>query len=193
MDAPGRRRRSDASRNHETILTAAIAVLAAAPRASMAEVAQASGTGRTTLYRHFPDRAALVDAIYDRVLDEADTLTRQRLESAGGIEDPVEVVAGLCVALAGLGDRYRFLESHDAQLRAKDPEDARRRGLPLRAYLQRGRSVGRVRADLDADWQFAALAAIITEASGHRFASVARRATDVRATVAALLAPPPRA
>jgi AcrR family transcriptional regulator len=185
----GRPLRSDASRNHEAILTAAIAVLADAPDASMAEVARASGTGRTTLYRHFPDRAALVRAIYERVLDEADTMTARRVAAAEADEDddPVRVVAELCASLAGLGDRYRFLERHDAQLRSHHP--AADRGTALREYLLRARASGRVRADVDADWQFAAIAALVAAGSGHVFPSAARRSAELAATITVLLRP----
>ena len=194
MAPPERQLRSDATRNREAILEAAIVVLVDSPDASMAEIARASGTGRTTLYRHFPDRAALVDALYERVLDEAGSLTALRLGAVAPDDDPVALVAELAVALAGLGDRYRFLEHHDAELRAtKDPDDLRRRGEPLYGYLRRGRRAGAIRTDLAPEWQFAALVALISEASGHRFSGAAQRAQNLRATVAALLAPPPRA
>ena len=71
MSTTSAHQRRDAERNHEAIVTAAIAVLADAPEATMAEIAAASGIGRSTLYRHFPDRAALVDAISLRVRAEA--------------------------------------------------------------------------------------------------------------------------
>ena len=54
----------------------------------MREIADASGTGRTTLYRHFPDREALVAAIYERVLNEADEMTAAHLDG-GRDADPV--------------------------------------------------------------------------------------------------------
>ena len=188
-----RQLRSDASRNHEAIVTAAIAVFADAPDASMAEIARVSGTGRTTLYRHFPDRAALVDAIYERVLDEADSLAAARLGAAASEADPVTVVAELAVTLAGLGDRYRFLEQHDAQLRAKNPRLAHRRSQPLQDFLAAGRDRGTVRDDLDPGWQFTAVVSLIMAASEFRFPGTGQRAENLRATVAALLAPPPRA
>jgi AcrR family transcriptional regulator len=84
--------RSDASRNHEAILTSAITVLADSPQASMQDIAEASGTGRITLYRHFPDRNALLAAIYDRVLAEADDITAKVL-SADEDSDPCRSVA----------------------------------------------------------------------------------------------------
>jgi AcrR family transcriptional regulator len=191
MAAADRHLRSDATRNREAILEAAIVVFADDPDASMARIAGASGTGRTTLYRHFPDRAALVDAIYERVLDEADSLTASRLSEAGEGDDPVAVVAELAVALAGLGDRYRFLEQHDAQLRAKNPRIAHRRSQPLGEFLAAGRRTAPVRDDLEPGWQFTAIVSVIMAASEYRFAGTGQRAENLRAAVAALLAPPP--
>ena len=182
--------RSDANRNHEAILTSAMAVLAASPQASMREIADASGTGRTTLYRHFPDREALVAAIYERVLNEADEMTAAHLDG-GRDADPVEVLGDLAVALAGLGDRYRFLEQHDAAVTAKDPDYVRRRGGRLRDYLRAAQRKRRIRADLTVDWLFAVLVALVTEAAGNRFSARdgASRDEMLRATVHSLLAP----
>jgi AcrR family transcriptional regulator len=182
--------RSDASRNHEAILSSAIAVLADSPQASMRDIADASGTGRTTLYRHFPDRDALIAAIYDRVLAEADDITAQALRARSD-PDPVATLADLCAELAGLGDRYRFLEQHLSAASAKDPGEAHRRGGPLLDYLRAGQRQGRIRHDLDAVWLFDVLVALITHAAGQTRADRASRDTMLRSTVRSIVAPPP--
>jgi len=183
--------RSDASRNHETIVTSAIAVLVESPRASMREIADASGTGRTTLYRHFPDRDALVAAIYQRVLDEADATTARFLDAATGDEDPVALIAELAAELAGLGDRYRFLEQHYPANPSMNPEHETEGGVRLLDYLTAAQRAGRIRPDQAADWLFAALVAVITRAAGYRFGDADARAEMVAATVTSLIAPPP--
>ncbi len=184
--------RSDANRNHEAILTGAIAVLADSPHASMREIADASGMGRTTLYRHFPDRQALVGAIYDRVLNEADEMTAAHLD-AGAPADPVLVLGDLAVALAGLGDRHRFLEQYDAAVTEGDPDHVRRRGGRLRDYLRAAQRKGQIRKDLTVDWMFAVLVALVTEAAGHRFGHSDGPTRDamLRATVRSVLEPLP--
>jgi AcrR family transcriptional regulator len=184
--------RQDARRNHEVILSSAIAVLADSPQASMREIADASGIGRTTLYRHFPDREALVLAIDDHVQDEAEAIAAHHLtENAGA--DPVEVVAGLCAELAGLGDRYRFLE-HNLPAKAAATESGRSRESEelLRRYLAAGQRAGTIRDDLDVGWLIQSLIAVVTQAAGHRFGDADARTRMVRATVTSLLAPPPR-
>jgi AcrR family transcriptional regulator len=180
--------RSDASRNHETILTSAIAVFARSPQASMREIARASGTGRTTLYRHFPDRDALIAAIYERVLGEADEITVRAL-SAEDATDPEQVVAGLAVELAGLGDRYRFLEQHLPRRPTTEAEQALERGTPLLDYIEAAQRRGRIRGDLDAAWLFEVLVALITQAATHAHHHPEARSAMLRATIISILMP----
>src|ERR671932_227562 len=66
--------RADAIASRERILEAA-AALAGDRRMSMIEVAAAAGVGRSTLYRHFPSRAALERALHDRELSGAGRYT----------------------------------------------------------------------------------------------------------------------
>jgi AcrR family transcriptional regulator len=62
-------RRRDAQRNRVAILGAAAEVLSSREPASlMPEVARRAGVGQATLYRHFPDRHALVAAVIDDAL-----------------------------------------------------------------------------------------------------------------------------
>lgn len=130
----------------------------------MREIALASGTGRTTLYRHFPDRDALVFAIFDRLIGEAHALTARAL-SAGADADPVHVVADLGVELADLGDRYRFLQENRLSTRFADPDARAERRMPLRRYVAAAQQAARVRDDLDVDWLLEAFVALVTRAA----------------------------
>lgn len=67
-----RGRRADAQRNVSAILEAAQELLSTNPTASMQEVARAAGVGRVTLYSHFGSRTELLDAVFTRVMAEAD-------------------------------------------------------------------------------------------------------------------------
>ncbi len=63
-------RRIDAERNRVRILQAARAVLAdRAGEVSMAEVARTAGVGMATLYRNFPGRRELLEALYKEEVD----------------------------------------------------------------------------------------------------------------------------
>jgi AcrR family transcriptional regulator len=181
--------RSDAARNREAIVTSAIGVLAARPTASMRQIALASGTGRTTLYRHFPDRQALVLAIFDRVLEEADQLTGEALAAADAA-DPVHVVADLSADLADLGDRYRFLQ-HDllSDGRMADRQKTARRRSPLRCYLTAAQHDGRIRSDLDVDWLLDVVVALVTAAASRPQHGLAIPRDELCRTVQTILTP----
>src|SRR3979411_1001442 len=106
-----RRPRADAVRNRERVVEAAKAVCSAGgPDASLEAVAKRAGVGIGTLYRHFPTREALFEAVYRREVQQLVELAGQ-LESAGEPVDAlrrwlrsnVEVVAtkkGMLAALA---------------------------------------------------------------------------------------------
>jgi AcrR family transcriptional regulator len=60
-----RPRRADAQRNVERLIAAARDAFAAeGPNASLDDIARAAGVGAGTLYRHFPTRFALFEAVY---------------------------------------------------------------------------------------------------------------------------------
>ncbi|EIE51268.1 transcriptional regulator [Salipiger aestuarii] len=74
---PRRRPRADSLRNRELLLDAARAVFSAGgPDASLEAVARKAGVGIGTVYRHFPTREALFQAVYKREVDEMETLAR---------------------------------------------------------------------------------------------------------------------
>ncbi|MDV3126532.1 TetR/AcrR family transcriptional regulator [Mycobacterium sp. 21AC1] len=64
-DSEDRRPRADATRNREQLLEVATRVFASADsEPSMRAIAREAGVGIATLYRHFPNRESLVDAVY---------------------------------------------------------------------------------------------------------------------------------
>src|SRR6187431_1358745 len=66
-----RKPRADAVRNRERVLEAAKAVFSAGgPEASLEAVAKRAGVGIGTLYRHFPTRQDLFEAVYRREVEQ---------------------------------------------------------------------------------------------------------------------------
>jgi AcrR family transcriptional regulator len=62
---PSRKPRADAKRNRERILEVAKEAFArAGAAASLDDIARRSGVGNATLYRHFPTRDTLIEAVY---------------------------------------------------------------------------------------------------------------------------------
>ena len=76
-----RKPRADAKRNRVRLLETAKAAFAAkGSGASLDEIARTAGVGAGTLYRHFPTRDALVEAVYrnetEQLVAAADRLTK---------------------------------------------------------------------------------------------------------------------
>ncbi len=73
-----RKPRADAVRNRERVLEAAKAVFSAGGAdASLEAVARTAGVGIGTLYRHFPTREALFEAVYRREVQQLADLAEQ--------------------------------------------------------------------------------------------------------------------
>jgi AcrR family transcriptional regulator len=78
-----RARRADAERNRDKILGAARAAFADQAETSMAEISRRAGVGMATLYRNFPGRRELLEALYT---DEVDAVCEAARTSA--VETP---------------------------------------------------------------------------------------------------------
>jgi AcrR family transcriptional regulator len=84
-----RKPRADAIRNRERVLEAAKAVFSAGgPEASLEAVAKRAGVGIGTLYRHFPTREALFEAVYRREVQQLGELAEALKSEA----DPVDAL-----------------------------------------------------------------------------------------------------
>jgi len=82
-----RRPRADAVRNRERVLEAAKAVFSAGgPDASLEGVARRAGVGIGTLYRHFPTREALFEAVYRREVEQLGELAEQLKSEAAPVD-----------------------------------------------------------------------------------------------------------
>jgi AcrR family transcriptional regulator len=106
-----RKPRADAVRNRERVLDAAKIVFnAGGPEASLEAVAKRAGVGIGTLYRHFPTREALFEAVYRREVQQLGDLSDQLKSDASPVDalrrwlrSTVELVAtkkGMLAALA---------------------------------------------------------------------------------------------
>ena len=78
--------RADARRNRDRILVAAEGEISRhGADASLEEIARRAGVGSATLHRHFPSRAALLDAVFH---GRVEALCARAREFDGGNEDP---------------------------------------------------------------------------------------------------------
>ncbi|WP_445403032.1 TetR/AcrR family transcriptional regulator [Streptomyces sp. LE64] len=141
--------RSDARRNYERLLGAARTAFAEhGTGASLEDVARRAGVGIGTLYRHFPNRHALMSAVFEDARD--DLLARSRALS----DDPqpcTALVAWLRAIITHAGE-YRGLSralmtacNDDSSALARCSTPMREAGADL---LARAQQAGAVRADV---------------------------------------------
>jgi AcrR family transcriptional regulator len=90
-DRRGRLPRADGRRNREALLSRAAELIAEqGPAVPLDEIARAAGVGNATLYRHFPDRNALLNALAAQVIG----LTAEAAQSAlAGEPDSYQALA----------------------------------------------------------------------------------------------------
>ncbi len=76
--------RADARRNRQLLIAAALAAFTehGADDASLDEIARRAGVGIGTLYRHFPSRQALLEAVYRDQVEELCAGARDRAAAA---------------------------------------------------------------------------------------------------------------
>jgi AcrR family transcriptional regulator len=146
--APARRLRADAQRNRDAILAAARQVFCDhGLEAPLEEIARRAGVGIGTLYRHFPARVALLDAVLADTVQAHVDVAERALE----MEDPwegfafyLEQTGRLQAANRGLNDAMGMRFPHTTKL-----EVARTRLFELVAQiLDRAKQSGQLRADL---------------------------------------------
>ncbi|WP_439942289.1 TetR/AcrR family transcriptional regulator [Streptomyces sp. BBFR115] len=103
-------KRSDAQRNRESILEAAVAELTRCADAPLSLIAKRAGVGQGTFYRNFPSREALVLEIYrhevQQVADSAVQLLAS-LEPDRALREWMDRLARFAMTKAGLADAIR--------------------------------------------------------------------------------------
>jgi AcrR family transcriptional regulator len=143
-----RPKRADARRNYDKLLAAAREAFAQGGEATaLEEIARRAGVGIGTLYRHFPNRQALLEAVY---LDEVEGVCRTAAEADGepweALNDWLErFIAYLATKRALAGELLNYLGA-DAPLFKTCRTTLFAAGEPL---LTRAQEAGVVRLDVD--------------------------------------------
>ena len=154
-------KRSDALRNRDAILAAALEALTESPDASLNAIAKRAGVANATLYRHFPTREQLVLATYQhevRKLVEAADLLLQEQAPIDALRSWVERLARYAVTKHGLADALRKATTPGSDLSSTDTYTAIVAALDR--LLQANISAGTLRPGLDADDVILALAGL---------------------------------
>jgi AcrR family transcriptional regulator len=141
--------RADARRNHDRLLSEARTTFAEyGADASLEDVARRAGVGIGTLYRHFPNRHALLSAVFSDAVSDLLARSRELLD------DPhpcTALVAWLRAIITHAGE-YRGLSRALMTASHDDASELARCSGPMReagsALLARAQQAGAVRPDV---------------------------------------------
>ena len=148
--ARARAPRADAERNRQLLLDAAQRAFAQqGEQVALERIAKQAGVGIGTLYRHFPTRAALVEAVYRnelaRLQQRADELLRER-PPAEAMRVWMDRFADYVATKRGMADTLRALVAEGTITRSET-----RAGLAaaIARMLDAGAAAGTLRDDVE--------------------------------------------
>jgi len=178
-----RKPRTDAQRNRELILEVAkVAFTRSGPNASLDDIAKEAGVGAGTLYRHFPTRDALIEAVYRTEVEKLATAERRFAAAMSPIEalrawmllfvDYIATKQIIASALnAYVGGPSKLYEGSRAQIQGA-----------IDALVKRAIKHGDIRRDLDPFDLLRALVGVSNVSSGPDWQQSARRLVDILIT-----------
>lgn len=162
--------RSDAQRNRDRILKVALAELTRSADVPMSMIAKKAGVGQGTIYRHFPDRNALILEIYRHEMQQIADLAPELLKTRPpdqALREWMDHLASYAIAKAGLADAVRqaatapgspgtpghapMLAAADLLLRAGERAGTIRPGVTADDFFLA--VAGLWQLDADAEWQ----------------------------------------
>jgi AcrR family transcriptional regulator len=158
--------RVDAARNRRRLLDVALAEFTAADGpVALETIARKAGVGIGTLYRHFPSREALVEAVYrselERLCQSADDLLAE-LPPDAALRVWMRRYADFVTTKRGMAEALRAVIAAGAVTSSQTREQL---AVAVGAMLAAGSAAGMLRADVPAEDVVASLAGILSAAS----------------------------
>jgi AcrR family transcriptional regulator len=164
-EAGTRAPRSDATRNRGQLLAVATRVfMSAGPEPSMRAIAREARVGIATLYRHFPTRESLVDAVYR---DQVARLTAGARELLGQLPPAAAMRRWMDLFGDWIAAKNGMLDTLLSMIQSGEIAHARTREellAAITAILDAGRAAGDLRPDVTAEDIAATLIGIFTVA-----------------------------
>jgi AcrR family transcriptional regulator len=172
--------RSDAARNREQLLAAATRVIASADGSpSMRAIAEAAGVGIATLYRHFPTRESLVEAVYRDQVTRLVVGARELLSElppAAALRSWMDLFGEWIATKNGMGETLL------AMIRSGEIAHVQTRDellVAITEIVDAGHAEGDLRADITAEDIAAALVGIFTVAPPREHRARAARLLNI--------------
>lgn len=181
QDAPPvRKLRADGARNRERLMEAAKAAFTeTGPGVSLDEIARRAGVGIGTLYRHFPVRDALVEAVYRREVEQLTDAAPRLLETLRPGDALHEWMRQLIAYIATKKVIVAALESGADGASSLYASSGSRITDALNLLVERARSGGDIRADADPADLLRAMIGFSYGAAGPGWEASALRLTDI--------------
>jgi AcrR family transcriptional regulator len=175
------RPRADARRNRESLVAAATRAFASGDeRVPLEAIAKDAGVGIGTLYRHFPTREALVEAVYRDQVERLHTGAQELLAAhppARALRLWMDLFADWVATKHGMIDTLRAMIASGAL--APFAEGRAELVAGVRAFIDAGAAAGDLRGDVDADDVVASLAGILAVAGAPEQRDQAGRMLDL--------------
>jgi AcrR family transcriptional regulator len=179
-DPESRTTRADATRNRKELLAVATRALAATDtELSMRAIARDAGVGIGTLYRHFPTRESLVEAVYR---DQVVRLTNGARELLAEVAPAVAMRRWMDLFGNWIATKNGMLDTLLAMIESGDLAHAQTRDellAAIRAILEAGTAAGDLRSDVTAEEVAASLIGIFTVAHQSGATVAADRLLDI--------------
>jgi AcrR family transcriptional regulator len=177
---PARRPRADAKRNRERILQVAKEVFTrVGATASLDDIARRSGIGSGTLYRHFPTRDALIEAVYR---SEVEKLAAAGPRFAATLPPLEALRAWMFLFIDHVAGKMLIVPAMDTVAGGSSRLIMGSRGLIRAAFdalAQRAIASGDLRRDIDPNDLVRALVGIFHTAYEPGWEQTARRLVDI--------------
>jgi AcrR family transcriptional regulator len=147
-----RKPRADALRNRDRLLDAARAVFSAGgPDASLEAVARKAGVGIGTLYRHFPTREVLFEAVYRHEVEQLADLAEQlkkKTQPVEALRQWLHSIVKFVATKKGMSTALALAVSKDSDLASYSSDRLTRAGDLL---LEQAIAAGEIRSDVSSD------------------------------------------
>jgi AcrR family transcriptional regulator len=176
----GRKPRADGQRNRARLLETAKAAFAEkGAAASLDEIARTAGVGAGTLYRHFPTRDALIEAVYrnetEQLMGAAARLAETHLPKAA-LREWLLLSVDYMATKRGMYAALNSIVGGTSELYSASTEQMKR---AIAELVDRAVASGEVRLDIDPLDLLRALAGVANMSSGPGGTQAAKRMVDI--------------
>lgn len=147
------------SKTKDSLIEAAIQVLADHPNATLSEIAESAGVRRVTLHRQIGTRQDLLREIAIRSLNEMDEACEK---AAADAPTAIAALRSIVAALVPVGDRCHFLwKQRDIWDEPSVAKKMAQQDKELFALIDLAKAEGAIAADIPNAWVVAAIESVV--------------------------------